>query len=131
MQESVEDAEVDKQLDGLIEDMLAQGDKFSDQQIIEHISEVVGVGGKQMTRDEIDKSDDQVINELKKKLKGKYTPMSTDVFATSPEMTKFEDFQDRAGKMMYQTDQILLDKWEEEERVVRKQKRQLDASEFG
>lgn len=58
MQESVEDVGVEKQLDGMIDDMLAQGSKFSDQQIIEHISEVVGVGGKQMTRDEVQKSDD-------------------------------------------------------------------------
>jgi hypothetical protein len=35
-------------------------------------------------------------------------------------MKKFEDFQDRAGKMMYQGDQILLEKWENEERLKRK-----------
>ena len=54
-----------------------------------------------MTREEVEKSDDQVVSDLKKKLKGKYMPMTSDVFETSPEMTKFEDFQDRAGKMMY------------------------------
>jgi hypothetical protein len=30
--------------------------------------------------------------------------MTEAVFETTPEMAKFEDFQDRAGKMMYQTD---------------------------
>ena len=32
---------------------------------------------------------------------------------------KFEDFQQRAGKMMWESDTILMEKWEREEREKR------------
>lgn len=125
VQESVENGESDKQIDRIIDDMLSQGEgKYTDSQIIDRVAQMTGTGGKAMSRKDMGDSEDQAIRDITAKLKkqGVYkgNPLRPSNIETSPEMEEFEDFQDRAGKMMYQTDQILLEKWEKEERDKRK-----------
>lgn len=44
--ESVQDSQMDKQLDMMIDEMIGQGEgKFTDQQIIEQISQKAGLSG--------------------------------------------------------------------------------------
>ena len=49
-------------------------------------------------------------------------PLRPEAFKTEPEMDRFEDFQEKAAKMMYETDTILLEKWKKDV----KQKRSIE-----
>jgi len=88
----------------MIDEMVSQGEgKYTDEQIIDQISQWVGIQGGKMTGEEATKSEEQVMRDLRKRLRkeGKIRSQGADQFVTSPEMQKFEDFQERAGKMMY------------------------------
>ena len=111
-------------MDGIIDEMVYENN-YTDDQIIERLSSLTGLGKQKMTQEEVDKQEKETIEKLRKKLrkqggKAAADPLGPHAFDPSPDMKKFEDFQDRAGKMMYQGDQILLEKWENEERLKRK-----------
>lgn len=57
-------------------------------------------------------STEELIKRLKKRGEYRGNPLRAEAFEPDPEMQKFEDFQDRAGKMMYTEDKILLEKWQ-------------------
>jgi len=46
--------------------------------------------------------------------------LRAEAFDADPEMQKFEDWQDRAGKMMYTEDKILLEKWQNDVKQKRR-----------
>ena len=51
--ESAQDPEVEKQLDSVIEEMINQGEeKYSDQQIVERLSNITGLGNQSNKKDE-------------------------------------------------------------------------------
>ena len=56
-----------------------------------------------MTGEEAVKSEDDVMRDLRKRLRkeGKTRSQGADQFVTSPEMENFEDFLERAGKSIY------------------------------
>lgn len=57
-------------------------------------------------------STEELIKRLKKRGEYRGNPLRAEAFEADPEMQKFEDWQDRAGKMMYTEDKILLEKWQ-------------------
>ncbi len=133
------DQEFEKDLERIIDEKMAQG--LDDEQIIDQI--VTGgratITNKQIWEMEA-KKEAELIEEFRKQ--GIKPPSFENnlLFSKDPKDTKeFEDFQQKVGKMMYEEDDILMEKWAKEEKEKRqklyestKPKRSIEGSQtFG
>eukprot|EP00347_Sterkiella_histriomuscorum_P003403 403364431 len=117
--QSSQDAEYEKDLDRLIDEKIAQG--YDDARIIDELSNY-GEAKNTLTQDEVDKMEQKKIQELKKSLKQQGLPQKDLGDITIGD--GFEEFQQRSGKMMYETDVILDEKWKAEEKTRRERLRE-------
>lgn len=98
-----QDQEFEKDLERMIDEKMAQG--LDDNKIIDSIL----TGGRQSyNRADINKIEKEKEDELlKEALAQGQTPFSmgdSDLFGSENEASRFEDFQQRAGKMLYEQD---------------------------
>jgi hypothetical protein len=107
-----QDQEFEKELERLIEKGMAEG--LQDEAILDRIL----TGGEQtLSRADVARLEQEKEDELLKE--GLRVPELGPLFGDPAEAERFEAFQQRAGKMMFEEDQILLEKWTREERDKR------------
>jgi hypothetical protein len=119
---------MEKEMDRLIAEKMALG--MADEDIMEEIISGAsgGKGRGVKTNKDIWELEEQKIEELMQMMrKAGKQPITMDdgtLFGDQKEAVSFEEFQQRAGKMMYQEDEILMEKWAEEEKQRRFEERQ-------
>lgn len=133
------DQEFEKDLERIIDEKMDQG--LEDEQILDQIM----TGGRSsITNKDIWEMEDSKEAELLEQFRkqGIKPPSFGDnmLFSQDPKETQsFEDFQQKVGKMMYEEDDILMEKWVKEEKEKRqklyestKPKRSIEGSQtFG
>ena len=67
MHENLQDADIEKNLDNIIEEQMKKGKTDAD--ILKHLGSVVGLGDKEPTRSEVEKKEKAEMARLTKKLK--------------------------------------------------------------
>lgn len=115
---AAQDQEFEKEIERLIDQKMAEG--LDDERILDQIL----TGGDQtLTRADIDRleqaKEEELIREMLSKGQKPISMEDAQLFGDEKEANRFEDFQQKAGKMMYEQDMILMEKWAEEEKQRR------------
>jgi hypothetical protein len=141
MSEHLQDADIDKKLDNIIDEQIAKGK--SDAEILRHLGNVVGVGSESTTRADQEKKERAIVNKITKELKsqGQDPEVLADNMLRSKNAEDFEKFTNKHAQMKFTEHEILYNKWVDDEKKsrmaerkaveVNKATRKIESTEFG